>query len=98
MAALIIADDLVRTSLVQHRQSRHLLLDRAYAGQERGGIFRCRSISLDQRDLGVVLASGKPGRLPGERAIGRDTDAGFDLGHENPRNMMVWQLSKSARR
>ena len=83
MAALIIAYDLVGVSSIEHRQLRHFLLDRAHPSKEGVGVRSgCAPHSFEQRDLGLVLARRQAACPAGERAVGCDTDTGFDRGHD----------------
>src|SRR5713226_2623567 len=83
MTALIVADDLVRSSFVKYWYSSYFLLDCANSRKEGGDIIPgCRFSSLDQYDFSLVLASRKTGSLTGKRAIRRDADAGLNHRHD----------------
>src|SRR5262249_23819631 len=82
MTTLVVADDLIRASGVEHRQSRHLLLDRPYPGKERIGIRPdCALPRVDQHDLGLMLAGRESARPTGEGTVSRNTNTHFRYNH-----------------
>src|ERR1700746_3245219 len=76
VAAFVVADDLLRTSAVEHRQPCHLVLDRPHAGEEGVRIWRrCQLSTFSNNYLGVVIANGKPSCFAAKGPIWLDVNA-----------------------
>ena len=94
MAAVIIPENPVRASAVEHRQLRNFRLDNAHTGKEGVGVeWNKPRIGVQEHDFGLMLAGTKTDYLAGERAIGRDADTGPHRRHEWPRSKREYHFT-----
>src|SRR6266851_3497348 len=88
MAALVIPDDFIRASWVEHWQLRNFRLDRTDAAKELAGIQPGRPArALQHGDLCIMLARRQTGGLPAKRAVRSDPNARLDFCHRPPRSL-----------